>query len=73
MVSGSSRGKPSVHWFSSAETAFLRKYPCWKCAFLIYCLECKRFECTLNRNREIPVEVCSFRKDAEFVQVSELG
>lgn len=69
MVSGSSEGEPKVHWFTKSEVAFLRKFACWKCAFLMYCSECERFECALVRDCRVPVKVCSFRKDAEFVRL----
>lgn len=65
--SGSSEDKPKVHWFTKSERIYLSKYVCWMCGKLLYCSECKRFECALG----FPLSegACSSRMDAKIVPV----
>ena len=46
--SGSSESLPKIHWFTKSEIVFVRGFVCWDCGRLIYCSECKKFECFLG-------------------------
>lgn len=57
-----------VHWFKKSERLYLCEHTvCWMCCYLIYCSECKRFECALNRDKAfaLPKVLCVSRKDAD--------
>jgi hypothetical protein len=65
--SGSSEGQPKVHWFTKSDSVYLHKYVCWMCGYLIYCCECKKFECVLGHL--LSRDACQFRKDGEIVRL----
>ncbi len=66
LSSGSSGSQPKIHWFTKSDSVYLRKYVCWMCGNLIYCDECKKFECVLG----LPLsrDACQLRKDAKVVR-----
>jgi hypothetical protein len=44
--------------FTESDKIYLRQYVCFGCEHLIYCRECKRFECAFDRS----VDKCTLRK-----------
>ena len=67
LSSGSSERQPKIHWFTKSDSVYLRKFVCWMCGNLLYCDECKKFECILGLS--LSRDACQFRKVAEVVRV----